>query len=75
MNEYVIKYEYNWWEEGCGCCTNSESTVEIYQGRLDAYMSQFNVPPLENEQELREYIQEYHPEYNDFTVHEDTVWF
>lgn len=75
MNEYVIKYEYNWWEEGCGCCTYSESTVEIYQGRLDAYMSQFNVPIMENEQELREYIQEYHPEYNDFTVHEETFWF
>lgn len=74
-DEYVIKYEYYSWTEGCGCCSKSESTVEIFQGRLDAYMSSFNVPLMENESELQEYIKEYYPEYSDFTVHEDTLWF
>jgi hypothetical protein len=72
---YVIKYEYYWYEEGCGCCSNSESTVEIYHNRLDAYMSSFSVPIMEDEDELRKYINDYHPEYNDFVVHEDTQWF
>lgn len=72
---YVIKYEYYWYEEGCGCCTGSESTVEIFDNRLDAYMSGFGVPIMQDEDELREYIHEYYPEYDNFTVHEDTRWF
>lgn len=71
---YVIKYEYYWYEEGCGCCTNSESTVEIYHNRLDAYKSSFNVPMMYDEDDLREYINDYHPEYNGFMVHPDTDW-
>jgi len=73
--QYVIKYEYDWWPEGCGCCSNSESSLEIFQGRLDSYMSSFNVPCMADESELRDYINEYYPEYSDFTVHEETMWF
>jgi len=72
---YVIKYEYYWYEEGCGCCSNSESSVEIYVNRLDAYESSFSVPLMEDEAELRQYINDNHPEYNGFVVHEDTRWF
>ncbi|MNC11477.1 hypothetical protein D3C75_591760 [compost metagenome] len=72
---YVIKYEYYWYEEGCGCCSSSESTIEIYENRLDAYMSSFGVPLMGDEAELRDYINDCHPEYNGFVVHEDTRWF
>lgn len=75
MSEYVIKYEYYWWNEGCECCTNSTSEVEIYQGRTDAYMSSFSTPLMEDEAELREWIADNYPEYNDFVVHEDTRWY
>jgi hypothetical protein len=73
--QYVIKYEYYSWEESCGCCSDSESSVEIFHNRLDAYMSSFSVPIMEDEEELREYIDKYHPEYSNFIVHEDTRWY
>lgn len=75
MAEYVIKYEYYTFDMGCGCCHDYESNVEIYQGREDAYMSCFTVGFMENEEELREYIDMYHPEYSNFEVHEDSRWF
>lgn len=75
--EYVIKYEYEWFEEGCGCCSSSTSEVHVYEtNRTDGtYMSNFYVPLMEDESELREWIADNYPEYNDFVVHEDTRWF
>lgn len=77
MREYIIKYEYYWWSESCGCCSYSDSEVHIYEtSREDgAYMSCFTVPVMMSEGELRDYINQYHPEYNDFVVHEDCRWF
>jgi len=77
MSEYVIQYEYWSWSLGCDCCHDYSSEVHIYEtSREDgAYMSSFSIGLMENEEELREYINEYHPEYNDFVVHKDTKWF
>lgn len=71
---YIIKYEYNSWLEGCGCCSDSSSEMTVYAGD-GWYITDFDVTWMENEQELREFIAEYHPQYINFTVHEDTRWF
>ena len=76
--QYTIKYEYEWWEEGCGCCTDSSSEVHIYEEhRVEegVYTSHFGVPIMEDEDELRAYFADNHPEYNGFVVHEDTRWY
>lgn len=78
--KHVILYEYEWYDAGCGCCTESTSEVFVYDiDRLDkldgVYTAQFNAPLLENESELREYIAEHHPEYNGFILHEGNQWF
>lgn len=77
MSEYVIKYEYNSWVDGCGCCSWSDSEVHIYRASREdgAYMSNFTVPLMMSEGELRDFINEYWPEYNDFAAHEDSRWF
>lgn len=74
---YIIKYEYNSWTEGCGCCSDSSSELTIYEtSREDgAYMSSFSMDLIGNEQELREWIKDWYPEYSDFIVHEDCRWF
>lgn len=78
MDEYVMMYEYQMIDLGCGCCHDYESRLTVYESsRADegVYTSSFEVGLMENEEELREYIAEHHPEYNDFVVHEDCRWF
>jgi hypothetical protein len=66
---YSIRYEYFTFEAcGDGCCHESESNVEIYGGRIDAYETTFSIPSMWDEQELREYIDTNYPEYSGFVL-------
>lgn len=76
-HHFTIKYEYDSWDVGCGCCTDSSSEIHIYDNRRTdgAYISSFSCSPIEDEHELREYIHSVDPFYDGFTVHEDTRYF
>jgi len=77
--KYIILYEYYSWAEGCGCCSDSSSEVHIWkESRFNtdgAYESNFSCPPIENEQELREYIHSVDSYYDGFDIHPSTVYF
>jgi hypothetical protein len=78
MTEYTIKYEYEYIDHECPCCAYSDKTITIYENnRTDGvYTSSFDTFLIaEDENVLREFINDYYPEYNDFSVHEDTRWF
>lgn len=74
--KYTIKYEYDSYTEGCGCCSYSEEILTIYDANQEVLIENNIVSAwVENEHELREYIAAKYPEYNNFIVHPDTLWF
>jgi hypothetical protein len=74
--KYVIKYEYDNYEEPCECCSYSEQTLTVYDANNAVILENNNVGVWAgNEHELREYVGDKYPEYNNFSVHEDTRWF
>ncbi len=75
MTEFVIKYEYYSWLEGCGCCSDSSSEIEVYKTDGGHLVISMMSPIMENEAELSAYINEHFPEYNSFYIHDDTRWY
>lgn len=66
----LIKYEYLSWTEGCGCCSNSSSTYDVYED--DVLVSYDNwCEWISNEEELREELKHLLP----FEVDPDSKWF
>lgn len=74
---FVIKYTYHYIpESGCPCCSESERTIFIYDNNGYLFFYDYGVDLwAENEEQLREFINDQCPQYNNFTVHDDTVWF
>lgn len=66
----LVRYSYYSYTLGCGCCSDSESTYDLYEdGKLaeeDIYCGL-----CENEQELREELAHLLP----FDVDPDSNWF
>lgn len=76
MNKYTIKYTYDNYVESCECCSYSEQELTVYDKEGNVLIDGINAGMWpENESELRVYIDETYPEYNDFVVHDDTRWF
>lgn len=77
--KYIIQYEYDSYDLGCGCCSASSSEIHIYEEhRVNdcVYTSYIQYTSLiEDEEELREYINNACPEFNNFDVHPDTRYF
>jgi hypothetical protein len=65
-----IMYRYDSWTEGCGCCSNSSSTYDVYEeGTL---VSEDNWCTLCcDEEDLRECLKHLEP----FDVDPDSWWF
>ena len=63
-------YRYDSWTEGCGCCSNSSSTYDVYEdGKC---VSEGNWCDLaENEEDLRRILVHLEP----FDVDPDSWWF
>jgi hypothetical protein len=67
----TIRYEYDSFLLGCGCCSDSTSICEIYE---DAKLvSEFDINYCENEQELRQALSSLNLE--PFEVDPDSRWF
>lgn len=67
----VITYRYDSWLEGCGCCSNSSTTFDVYEDGV--LVSEDNwCEWASNEEELREILTDMEP----FEVDEDNCrWF
>ncbi len=66
----VIEYRYDSWVEGCGCCSNSSSTYDLYED--DILVSQDNwCDYCENEKDLREALEHLEP----FHIDSNSRWF
>lgn len=76
--KYVILYQYEWWDLGCGCCSDSGAEIHIYEShRVEegVYTSHIAYAGyIEDEVELRQYINDVCPEFNNFDVHPDTQY-
>lgn len=70
----IVRYTYSSWVEGCGCCSNSESTIDVWVDDVlvvdDVYF-----PVVEDEMELRYSVHELYDGYDGFTIHPDTQYF
>jgi len=69
-----IRYVYKPFLLSCGCCSDSESYLEIWE--VDK--SYQEVPCCElmsNEDELKEYMKEHYPEILEYEIEEDCKWF
>lgn len=74
--KYIIKYTYDNVDVGCSCCNYSERELFIYDDTGERVLYLYD-PDLwaENSLDLKEYIDTHYPEYSNFIVHSDTVWF
>ena len=67
----TITYRYDSWTEGCGCCSNSSSTYDMYEDGFCVLGDNW-VELCEDEAELREKLAGLEP----FEVDEDSCrWF
>lgn len=65
----LIMYRYNSWTEGCGCCSNSESIIELYEDNI--LLKEIHCVVCGNEAELRIELKHLEP----FDVDPDSRWF
>ena len=66
----LISYSYRTFDLGCGCCSESFSTYDVFEdGKLVG--DDVSCPVMENEEELRKYLAHLEP----FDVDSDSQWF
>lgn len=69
----TITYIYRTFDLGCDCCcSDSESYLEIRDD--DGFEEVACYEYICNEQELREYLKENHPELGEYLVDNDNSW-
>lgn len=74
--KYKLTYVYDCYTLGCDCCTESRSTVCIFDENDVLVLELEGVELMENAEELLAYIREVHPKYKDAVVNEtDCLWF
>jgi hypothetical protein len=56
----IISYSYNSFDLGCGCCSESFSTYDVFEdGKLVG--DDVSCPVMENEEKLRDYLAHLEP--------------
>jgi hypothetical protein len=69
--ERLIEYQYRSYLEGCGCCSNSDSTYSVWEdGKL--VVEDGWCPLMSSPEDLTDYFTVYN---GDFEVHPDTNYF
>ena len=68
-----VKYMYNCYTLSCGCCSESDSYIEIEKEGSYEEHSCFKM--IGNEQDLREYLAKNYPELKDYVIDEESEWF
>lgn len=66
----IITYNYDSWTEGCGCCSNSSSTYDVYEDGVCVSCDNW-CEVSENEDDLREILKHLEP----FDIDPDSRWF
>lgn len=66
----IISYSYRTFDLGCGCCSDSSSTYDIFEnGKMVG--DDLWCPVMQNEEELRDYLTHLEP----FDVDSDSQYF
>jgi len=68
-----IRYVYNSFTLGCECCSDSVNYIEIFDDNLYQDIPCYEC--LSNEDELKEYMKEYHPDILEYEIADDCEWF
>lgn len=66
----VVLYQYNTFDLGCGCCSDSFSTYDVFEEGVLVVDDQ-SCHVIESQEQLREYLVHLEP----FDVHPDTKYF
>lgn len=66
----VVLYQYNTFDLGCGCCSDSFSTYDVFEDGV-LVVDDRSCRVLESEEQLREYLVHLEP----FDVRPDTIYF
>lgn len=69
-----VCYIYETWTEGCGCCSDSASYIEFFDTEGEYWEEHCGIY-CENEEELRSYLRDAHPDLVEYEVDEDSKWF
>lgn len=76
MKKYIVEYSYRSFMLGCDCCSDSTSEITIWNKDYNTCVQEIeHVPLIEDENELRDYIEANWPEYADFTPHDYNEYF
>ena len=70
-----IRYVYNSYLESCGCCSNSESYIEMWTAEGRGWEEHDCYAFCSDEEELREYLKEAFPALEDYEIVDDCEWF
>lgn len=68
-----VRYVYNSYTLSCGCCSESDSYIEIEKEGSYEEHSCFKL--IGNDQDLREYLAEAYPDLVEYEVDPDSEWY
>lgn len=68
-----VRYSYQVNTLSCECCSDSYSSIEIWDNGEYEEFECFTV--IENENELRDYLAKVRPQFKDYTVDPESEWF
>lgn len=71
----IVKYVYRTFDLGCDCCSDSESYIEVYSDECELYYEAACFMYCENEEELRSYLRDAHPDLIEYVVDPESEWF
>lgn len=69
-----VRYVYNSWTESCGCCSNSDSYIEMWTAER-GWEEHHCYELCSNEDELKEYLKEAYPTLEDYEIVYNCEWF
>lgn len=75
--KYVIQYTYDWIQQGCDCCVDWDSEMSVFEEHRvheGVYTYHSNIPTMYDEQDLRQYVNETCPEFNNFELHPNSYF-
>ncbi len=68
-----IRYIHHSFRLGCECCSDSVTYIEMFN---EEFYEEIQCRALiSNEDELKEYMKEYHPDILEYEIQDDCEWF
>ena len=68
----TVTYVYRTFDLGCGCCSDSESYIEVRDESGYEEVSCYEL--ISDESELTAYLKENHPQFLEYTIDDVNSW-